>query len=125
MLVIIKKTPFAYSSTVLVYGNIFILLIILTAWGLFVEWVMASGNIPYQCKHCKNNCVNPFQVLTNRAKCFPRMDCSEILFSLINKNTNKLVASEKKNYFDCKLSIIRPVSFLGICSVHNMTSAVS
>lgn len=58
---------------------------------------MASGNIPYQCKHFKNNCVNPFQVLTNTAKCFPRMDCSEILFSLTNKNSNKVFASEKKN----------------------------
>lgn len=57
---------------------------------------MASGNIPYQCKHCKNNCVNPFQVLTNTGKCFLRMDCSEILFSFINKNINKVFASEKK-----------------------------
>lgn len=57
---------------------------------------MASGNIPYQSKHFKNNCVNPFQVLTNTAKCFPRMDCSETLFSLTNKNSNKVFASEKK-----------------------------
>lgn len=74
---------------------------------------MASGNIPYECKHFKNNSVNPFQVLTNTAKCIPGMDCSEILFSLINKNINKMFASEKKkkNYFDCKHIIIRPVSF--------------
>lgn len=53
---------------------------------------MASGNIPYQCKHFKNNCVNPFQVLTNTAKCFPRIDFSEVLFSLINKYINKVFA---------------------------------
>lgn len=86
---------------------------------------MASGNIPYQCKHFKNNCVNPFQVLTNTAKCFPRMDCSEILFSLTNKNSNKVFASEKKNYFDCKFLIIRPVSFFCICTVHNLSDALS
>lgn len=54
---------------------------------------MASGNIPYQCKHFKNNCVNPFQVLTNKAKCFPRMDFSEVLFLLINKYINKVFTS--------------------------------
>lgn len=57
---------------------------------------MANGNIPYQCKHFKNNCVNSFQVLTNTVKFFPGMDCSEILFSLINKYINKVFASGKK-----------------------------
>lgn len=53
---------------------------------------MANGNIPYQCKHFKNNCVNSFQVLT----IFSKNDCSEILFSLINKYINKVFASGKK-----------------------------
>jgi len=37
-------------------------------------------------KNCENpnNCVNSFQVLINAAKYFPRTDCSETLFSLIN-----------------------------------------
>lgn len=70
---------------------------------------MASGNISYQCKHFKNNCVNPFQVLTNTAKYFPRMDCSEILFSLIKKNINKVFASEKK------ITLIGNISSLGLC----------
>lgn len=86
---------------------------------------MASGNIPYQCKNFKNNCVNPFQVLTSTAKCFPRMDCSEILFSLTNKNSNKVFASEKKKTFDCKCFIIRPVCFFCICTVHNLSGAIS